>query len=529
MAMHTSNEPVGSVATWGAPTSVSSNDMNFVYHAGLTTTLPSEQTVPWIAQKVPTISDGDWKLLPDGGMELTWKLRPDVKWHDGAPLTSKDFALGMEIRLDPSLAITQVGVEQVSAVGTPDDQTLVISYKAPYIYANVSQPGQIRAVPAHLMEEPYRRGMGEGFLNLPYWHSDFVGLGPYKLGDWVLGSQMEAVAFDGYFLGRPKIDRLIMRYFGDVNVMYAALNSGDIDIVPMGAFQADFFARIKQEYEGGGKGTALAVFAGTRNYKFQFRYPELPWSSDVRIRRALTHMLDRQALSDNLVAGQGGLADTVVSPTNPVYPILKEMGLPAYPYDPAQAQRLMAEAGWQKGVDGLYRSATGETMPLNIAARDTAAGVLEVQAIASLFAKEGIDATSSTTGKAGAGTLRNEEEATNRGLFGLPLREAHTSFVIFKSNQTATAPRWLGSNNGAYSNPEYDRLYDASLLAFDVNERNRLWASALKILAEDAMAINLFYHMAMQTIVFRTGVRGPGLTSTEQLAAAWNIHTWEMD
>src|SRR5213593_1449014 len=51
MAMHTSNEPVGSVATWGAPTSVSSNDMNFVYHAGLTTTLPSEQTVPWLAQK----------------------------------------------------------------------------------------------------------------------------------------------------------------------------------------------------------------------------------------------------------------------------------------------------------------------------------------------------------------------------------------------------------------------------------------------------------------------------------------------
>src|SRR6266511_4406211 len=141
MAMHTSNEPVGALASWGANTTVSSNDMNFIFHAGLTMTEPSETTVPWIARKLPTISDGDWRLLPDGGMEVTWKLRPDVKWHDGTPLTAKDFALGLAIRLDPALALLQTGVEQVSGVSTPDDQTLIVSYKAPYIYANVSQPG----------------------------------------------------------------------------------------------------------------------------------------------------------------------------------------------------------------------------------------------------------------------------------------------------------------------------------------------------------------------------------------------------
>jgi len=503
--------------------------MNFIFHAGLTMTEPSETTVPWIAKKVPTISGGDWRLLTDGQMEVTWQLRPDVKWHDGTPLTSKDFALGLEIRQDPALALVQTGVEQVSGTETPDDQTLVVKYKAPYIYANVSQPGQIRAVPSHLVDEPYRRALGEGFLNLPAWHQDFVGLGPYRLSGWTLGSQIDATASDDYFLGRPKIDRLVIRYMGDVNVMYAALNAGEIDIVPMGAFQADFFSTIKREYDAGGRGTAIAVFAGTRNYKFQMRYPELPYANDVRIRRALTHMLDRKTLVDNLMAGEGGLADTTVSPNNPVFPILKQMGLPSYPYDPAQAQRLMAEAGWQKGSDGTYRSAAGETMPLNVAARDTASGVIEVQAVANLFSKEGIEATSSTTGKAGAGTLRNEEEATNRGLFGLPLREAHSSFVVFKSDQIAAPPRWLGGNNGGYSNGEFDRLYEASLLAFDPGERNRLLAAALKQLADDATAIDLFYSMAMQTVVFRKGVRGPGVTSTEQLAAAWNIPTWELE
>jgi len=168
-------------------------------------------------------------------------------------------------------------------------------------------------------------------------------------------------------------------------------------------------------------------------------------------------------------------------------------------------------------------------MALVVAARDLGPNIREIAAVESMYKQAGIDSTTFVTGKGGSGPLRGEEEHTNRGLFGLPLRETHSAFDVFRSDLIGTAPRWTGGNFGGYSNPEYDRLFNASLLAFNVGERNRLLAGALKILAEDAVAINLFYDMAQQTVVFRKGVRGPVVTSPEQNAAAWNIHSWEMD
>lgn len=243
-------------------------------------------------------------------------------------------------------------------------------------------------------------------------------------------------------------------------------------------------------------------------------------------------MIDRQALADELVAGLAGPADTPISPSNPVYPVLKQLGLPSYPYDPAQAQRLMADAGWTKGADGMFHpTAGGPPLSMSVAVRGTgsfgANNLREVQGVVSLYRSAGIDATVTSTG--GGGVLQREAESTNRGMFGLPLRESHSSFLIYRSDQIGTAPQWNGGNFAGYSNPEYDRLYNASLLAFDLGERNKLLAGALKLLAEDAVAVNMFYDMGQQTVVFRKGIRGPIPSSPLQNAAAWNIHTWEMD
>lgn len=525
------NEPTGTLAGWGHATGVGTNDMNFIFHAGLTLYDPASNNVPWIARKAPQIADGDWKVAPDGSMELTWKLRPDVKWHDGTPLTAKDFVLGIEIRRDPALAISQTGVEQLAGAAAPDADTLVVTYKAPYIYANISTPGQLRAVPSHIMEDAYRRGEGEALLNLPYWHTEFVGLGPYRLVQWNQGSSMEAAAFDEYFLGRPQIDRLAIRFIPDTNVNYVTLVAGEIDLIPMGAFQADAYARIKQEYEGAGQGKALAVFSGARTYRFQMKYPELPWAGDIRIRRALTHMLDREELGRNLTGGLFGATDIPVSPASPLYSVLKGMGYPTFPHDPALAQRLLAESGWQKGADGMYRSGAGQTMPLTVLVRNTgsfgANNTREGSAITDAFRRAGIDATQDGSG--GGGVLQREQEHTNRGLFALPLRESHESFVAFASAQVGRAPQWNGGNYGGWSNPEYDRLFERSTLSFDASERNRLLSSAIKVLGDEAANVYFFYDMGQQSVVFRNGIRGPVETSPEQFAITWNVHTWEID
>src|SRR5438552_3625660 len=82
MGRYNTNEPKAGIVPFGPGGSAGQADFPFIFHAGLTTHDPSSNLLPWIASKVPSIDDGDWKVLPDGQMELTWKLRPGVTWRD---------------------------------------------------------------------------------------------------------------------------------------------------------------------------------------------------------------------------------------------------------------------------------------------------------------------------------------------------------------------------------------------------------------------------------------------------------------
>src|SRR5207302_10656429 len=109
----------------------------WVFHVSLTTYDDDSNLRPVIAQKIPSLADGDWKVLPDGGMELTWKLRPNVKWHDGTPLTADDFVFGIQVARDPDLPSQHLGsVNLIRDVVAPDAQTFVVRWSAAYYGAN---------------------------------------------------------------------------------------------------------------------------------------------------------------------------------------------------------------------------------------------------------------------------------------------------------------------------------------------------------------------------------------------------------
>lgn len=501
------------------------------FHAGLTVYDPQGNLTPRVAQKVPTIEGGDWKVFPDGRMETTWKLRPDVAWHDGTPATASDFVFGLGILQDREMPFARGrAASLISEIAAPDPHTLVVSWSQPYTLANASGPTDIPAVPAHILSDLYNRGDKQAVANSQYWTKDFIGLGPYRLSDWLLGSHIEAVAFDQYFLGRPKFDRVIIRYVGDANVLYATLLSGDIDAITFGSFQADHFVMLKQNWEAGGAGTAIAVFSGTRNYRYQLRDPAAPWAQDVRVRRALIQMIDRQTLAETLLAGLSAPADVLVSPTDPIYRLVEQRGITKYPYDTSAAQRLLAESGWTRAQDGSYRSARGDPFAIDVKFTDYVANVKEGEAVASQWRAAGLQITTGIVPDSAPSAVRNEMRHTFSGVLAGPLRDTHEALEAFITSQTGTqANRWNGANRGGYSNPTFDRLYDQSLVTVDVNERQGLIADMLKIEADEAVSMHLFYDMQQQTVAFRKGVHGPGSVAPVQLATAWNIHTWDMD
>ena len=95
-------EPLGGIALFGGTGNVG-YQWTSMFHAGLTAYDAQGNLLPRIATKVPSIADGDWRVLPEGGMEVTWKLRPNVKWQDGTPLSGEDFVLGIQIAKDHDL------------------------------------------------------------------------------------------------------------------------------------------------------------------------------------------------------------------------------------------------------------------------------------------------------------------------------------------------------------------------------------------------------------------------------------------
>lgn len=527
MGIVANEEPTTGISLFG-PGGTGGPEHTFMLHAGLTIFDAQGKLLPRVAQKVPQIEDGDWKVLPDGGMEVTWKLRPDAKWHDGTPLTAEDYVFGMQVALDDEMPHSRSReLKFISEVTAPDPKTVVVGWKQSFMLANASGPMDLLALPRHVAAVLYGQDK-QAFINSPLWTQGFIGLGPYRLMRWDLGTQMELAAFDQFFLGRPKIDRISIRYFGDANALNVSLLSGDTDVVPMGSLKPEPLLALRQAWEPTGAGSVLAIYSGSRNLRFQYREPNAPWARDVRVRQALYQMLDRQTLADTLQYGLTAPADTIPGPDDPVYRLVEQRGLAKYPFDLARADRLLADAGWTRAPDGVYRSAGGQPFTIEVRASDKAGNVEEGLAVAGMWKSAGLNAQAEMISSKAANA--DELKATFPGVLAWPLKYTPDVLQSFIASQIPSErTRWKGNNMGGYSNPAFDGLYDRYLSTLQLPERQSLLADLLKLEADQAISLHLYYNVSTNTIAFRKGVRGPGTSPAFQLITSWNVSEWEMD
>ena len=529
IAMTAEREPKGGVVPIQG--SLGWREYGYTFHAGLAAIDAQDNVLPRLAQKVPSVADGDWKLLPDGQMEVTWRLRTDAKWHDGVLLTAADFAFGSRVTQDPEYPWLRSDASAfISDVLAPDPSTVLVRWKQTYVFGNVSAPSDVVALPRHLMEDLYESGAKQAFFNSPLWRGEFVGLGPYRVADWVEGIRIEGTAFDDYVLGRAKIDRVIFQFVGDTNALLVTLLSGAADMTTYGNFRLAQFAELRNAWEPTAAGTTFMTFSGIRQESFQFRNPDTPWARNLSLRRSMAHMLDRQAIADAILGpGLSSPADTIVHPTNPVYPLLEQRGLTKYPFDLAQAERLMMEAGWVRTPGGAYRSSSGEPLAIDLAFDGNSEK--EAQAVAGQWNAAGIAETPlSPIPESAPRAEKDQLRHASKGVLGFSVRDDLLSLAKFTTAEIGTpSNRYQGANHGGYTNPEYDRLYNQALVTLNVAPRQGLTADFLKLVADDVPMIGLYYDPGQAEGAARKGIRGPGAPSSMQLQVAWNIHEWDMD
>lgn len=486
-----------------------------------------------VASRLPSFEDGTILVLPDGRMQTTWKLRPDVKWHDGVPFTAEDAVFTWQVYQHPDVPFDRESENLLMvSVEAPDSSTVVITYKSTYINWMALGVREFWLLPRHLLADAFQADK-QAFVNLPYWTTDYVHLGPFRIVDYGLGENIVLQRVDDYFLGRPKVDTIIIRAIADENAMVANMLAGAIDIVSESALPLELFARLRGDWERSGAGTVVTRQGNWNYLNIQFhpewgRPPEL--SRDPRIRAGLFMGIDRDAIRElTLPALPDTEGDSFMLKNDPRAAVVGQP-FARYRYNPARALQEFADAGWRpdpsgrRGPEPRLLDRLGE--PAQVSLRGGSGDSGELAAIAQVWRGLGLDVVEEIVP---ASLARDREyQVKFPGLNRTSRGTGPEVFPRFDSRVTPTAQnRWTGSNNGSYLNPALDRLIDRLYFSLDDREQGLLLKDMGEILAADLPALSLYMKVSMAAV--GKGVRalvgdytaaGPGFLSR-------NAHLWD--
>lgn len=499
-----------------------------LFNANLTVNDERDAPHPELAEALPQLHTDTWRVLPDGRMETIYRLRSGLTWHDGSPLSADDFIFAWRAYTDPNPDVSGVFtplpqrfMEEVAAL---DPSTILIRWRQSYPEAGILG-ATFAPLPRHILEEIYGRGQADAFVNHPWWSTEYIGLGPYRVARWEPGASIEGAAFGRYALGQPKIQRVRILFISDPNTAIANLLSGEAHVVVDQTIRFAQGVLLKREWGPRDGGVVLLSPTQLRYIQVQYR-PDVvnPRAiQDLRVRKALLHAIDRKALADALLEGEGRPADTMLSPQVDFFASV-DGAIAKYAYDLRRSEQLMAEAGFAKGRDGIFVGAAGQRFSPELR---TNAGGLEEQElaiVADAWHQAGVDVRPLVVAAAQAqdgqfvATFPAFSAATTGGVAG--------EERLFKKLATIAIPsaenRWTGSALGGYSNPEYDRPYNVFNTSLDRAERTQAVVDMMKLASEELPLLTLYYNFEVDAHV--AALRGP----REGLSTTWNVHQWEL-
>lgn len=481
---------------------------------------------PYLAAEFPRLQTDSWRVFPDGRMETTYRLKPNLVWHDGSPLTSDDFLFAATVYATPELGSAESPPNSlIDEVMAPDPTTLLIRWKRPYPEAG-RMTDDFPPLPRHVLEGVFQASTPDAFLAHPFWTTDYVGAGPYRMERWEPGASIEGTAFDRHALGAPKIARVRVVFIGDPNATLANLLAGEVH------FSADDSIRFQQgltlqQHWGAGQGGSVLVKPSLWRGAFVQLRPEhmaVPGLADKRVRKALALTTDRDGLNEALFEGKGIMSEVPLIPPSVDYYPTVEREAAKYPLNPTQAQSLLTEAGYVRGGDGVWVSPTGGRLSFPLITSASSQNEAEIAILAAGWRQAGIDVAESIMSVAQAQS--GEARSTYPGIQSLSIPLGPDTLASMNTaGISRPANRWSGRNRGGWSNAEFDRLSDTFSTTLDQDERIRLITQMVRIYSDELPAIPLFFNPI--PVAHVAALTGPQVVAPDA-EIAWNIHQWEL-
>ncbi len=422
-----------------------------------------------------------WEISEDD-LTITFHLRKDVKWHDGAPFTSADVLFTYGVYIDPATPTAYAErYKLVKTAEAPDPHTFRVTYDKPLATALISWAMQV--LPRHLLE-------GEDITKSPLSRAP-IGTGPYRFVEWLPGEKIVLEANPAYYEEEPFIRRVVYRIIPDPSTMFLELQSGGLDYMGLSPLQY---------------ASQTDTLAFRRRFN-KYRYPSSaytylgynlrqPLFKDKRVRQALAHAINKQELIDGVLLGLGQVATGPYKPgTWPHNPNVKR-----YPYDPERARTLLAEAGWRDSDGNGILEKDGKPFAFTIVTNQGNDQRIKTgEIVQRRFREVGIDVK-----------LRVIEWASflkefiNPGNFeatilGWTIPPDPDGYNVWHSSKTG-----VGELNFVnFRNAETDELLEKGRRTLDQDERQRLYFRFQEILAEEQPYTFLYVPDALPVVASR--------------------------
>ncbi len=499
-----------------------------------------------LARRPITVYDQDWNLIcllctdlpnlekgtavkettADGkpGIAVTYELDPQAVWGDGTPITTRDVLFTWEVGKHELSGVGDAeSFRRITEIDVHSDKKFTLHVnKRTCDYAGING---FELLPAHLDRPNFAEP--REYRNRSAYERDTTNpglwFGPYRVSEVVSGAHVVFERNPRWWGKEPYFNRIVIRAIDNTSAMTASLLSGGLDYI---AGELGLSIDQAMAFEKRAAGQFDFTYKPGLIYEHIDVNLDQPALQDRRVRRALLHAVDREAISKILFGGHQPVAHGQTNPLDRVY----NPDIPKYAFDPDTAEKLLESAGWtREGARDIRRNAEGA--PLRFAFMTTAGNKtreLIQQVLQSQWRKLGIDVR-----------IRNEpprvyfgETVTQRKFRGLamyawlsaprniPRSTLHSEMIPSADNG------WSGQNYPGYSNPELDKVLDEVETVCEPKANQALWDRLQTIYSSDLPVLPLYFRAT--PFILPKWLKGLRPTGHQYTTTLW-VEEWYAD
>ena len=486
-------EDSGTTLTYGSadytrinPAMDEHGEINLLLFDGLTAHDGENNVVPGLAET--------WEL-DEATNTYTFHLRENLTWHDGEPVTADDVKFTIEAIMDPENGSENApNFEDVEEITVTDEHTVSFRLSAPNVafldYMTMA------ILPEHLLA-------GEDWQESDFFRAP-VGTGPYKLERWDVGQAIILTKNENYYKGAPKIDRIVFKIVPDDNAQALQLESGELDLALLDPKNAAQFT---------GKDGFTCYDMKTSDYRgILFNFWNDYWTENRDIIPAICYAIDRQAIVDAVLLGQGMPAYGPLQRN-----VYNNENVEHYDYNPEKAKHILEDAGCVMGANGYYERG-GAEIAFTISVMSGEQDRIDIaQAAAQQLREVGIHCTVDIPAVMDWGG----QMACLIG-WGSPFDADDHTYKVFGTDK--------GANYSGYSNAEVDEALTKARESSDPAVRKQYYDEFQVALANDPAYAFICYIDANYVATSRLhGIAVDTVMGHHGVGIFWNVETWTLD